>query len=123
MSTTPRPQSIAELKEIETVPVMIANQQGLITYINAQFEEVLGWTPDDIIGELITIILPTSFQDSHNLAFSRFQATERANVLNHPLELKTIMKNQEAIMTEHYILAEKLGEEWFFGATLTPLNQ
>lgn len=122
MTTAVRPQTIEELKAIDEVPIVIANSQGLITYINDCFERVLEWSQDDVIGELITLILPSSFRDSHNLAFSRFQASEKANVLNHPLELMTITKSQQEIMTEHYIIAEKIGDDWLFGAMLTPLN-
>ena len=121
MTNTVRPQNIEALKAINEVPVVIANSQGLIIYINDCFEKVLEWSGDDVIGELITIILPSSFRDSHNLAFSRFQASEKATVLNHPLELMTITKSQQEIMTEHYIIAEKVGGDWLFGAMLTPL--
>ncbi len=121
MTNAVRPQNIADLRAIHEVPVVIANSQGLITYINDCFEKVLEWSGEDVIGELITIILPSSFRDSHNLAFSRFQASEKATVLNHPLELMTITKSQQEIMTEHYIIAEKVGDDWLFGAMLTPL--
>ncbi len=116
-----RPTNIAELKAIDSYPVVIANNQGLITHINQRFEEVLEWTAQDVVGELITIILPSSFRDSHNLAFSRFQSSEKATVLNHPVELLTITKSQQEIVTEHYIIAEKIEEEWIFGAMLRPL--
>lgn len=122
MTNAVRPQNIQDLKAIDKVPVVIANSQGLITYINDCFETVLEWSQDDVIGELITIILPSSFRDSHNLAFSRFQASEKATVLNHPLELMTITKSQQEIMTEHYIVAEKVDDDWLFGAMLTPLT-
>lgn len=116
-----RPETIDQLKQIDTVPVVIANNQGQVTYINQQFEQILGWSETDLLGELMTIFLPSSFKDSHNLAFSRFQASEKANVLNHPLELKTLKKSGEAIITEHYIIAEKIDDIWYFGAMLTPL--
>jgi len=116
-----RPNNIAELKAVDDYPIVVANNQGLITHINQRFEEVLEWTSQDVLGELITIILPSSFRDSHNLAFSRFQASEKATVLNHPVELLTITKSQQEIVTEHYIIAEKIGEEWMFGAMLRPL--
>lgn len=120
-TTAARPQNIAELKAVNDFPIVIANSQGLITYINDCFEQVLGWSQDDVSGQLITMILPSSFRDSHNLAFSRFQASEKATVLNHPLELMTITKNQEEVLTEHYIIAEKVEDDWLFGAVLRPL--
>ena len=122
-TTATRPQNIAELKEVNDLPIVIANSQGLITYINDCFEQVLGWSQEDVSGQLITMILPSSFRDSHNLAFSRFQASEKATVLNHPLELMTITKNQEEVLTEHYIIAEKIEDDWLFGAVLRPLAE
>ena len=122
-TTATRPQNIAELKEVNDLPIVIANSQGLITYINDCFEQVLGWSQEDVSGQLITMILPSSFRDSHNLAFSRFQASEKATVLNHPLELMTITKDQEEVLTEHYIIAEKIEDDWLFGAVLRPLAE
>ncbi len=116
-------KTLAALKQQMDVPVVIANQQGFIIYINDCFTATLGWTADEILGKLLTTILPYSFHDCHNLAFARFQATEQSNVLNHPIRLSTITKNQKAIETEHFIVAEKLEDQWFFGATLRPLNQ
>ena len=122
MTIAVRPKTIEELKAINEVPIVIANSQGLITHINDCFQKVLEWSRDDVVGELITIILPSSFRDSHNLAFSRFQASEKATVLNHPIELMTITKSQQEIMTEHYIIAEKIENDWLFGAMLIPLD-
>ncbi|MFZ4666561.1 MAG: PAS domain-containing protein [Prochlorotrichaceae cyanobacterium] len=114
-------KSIQDLKNREDVPVVVANHEGFIVSINATFTAVLGWDESDVIGEPLTKVLPDSFRDAHNLAFSRFQSTERASVLNHPLHLKTLTKDQGDLMTEHFIIAEKIEDQWFFAATLTPL--
>ncbi|MBD2329760.1 PAS domain-containing protein [Alkalinema sp. FACHB-956] len=116
-------KTLTDLQQITDVPVVIANHQGFVTYINSRFTEVLGWGEAEIIGELITKILPKNFQDSHTLAFSRFQATERATVLNHPIQLATVTKEHGEIETEHFIVAEKRGEQWLFGAMLTPIAE
>ncbi len=114
--------AIEELKNRNDVPVVVANHEGFIVQINSAFTTVLGWEEDDVIGEPLTKVLPGSFRDSHNLAFSRFQSTERASVLNHPLQLKTLTKQSGEIITEHFIIAEKINGQWFFAATLTPLD-
>jgi len=114
-------KSIAALKSRDDVPVVVANHEGFITQINSTFTTVLGWQEEDVLGEPLTKVLPDSFRDAHNLAFSRFQSTERASVLNHPLQLKTLTKKGDEIITEHFIIAEKIDNQWFFAATLTPL--
>lgn len=116
-------KTLEDLKQETNLPVVIANQQGFITYINDSFTTLLGWTADEVLGKLLTTILPYSFHDSHNLAFARFQATEQASVLNHPIRLATITKSQQAIETDHFIVAEKIAGHWFFGASLSPISQ
>lgn len=120
-SIEPMP-SIEELKNRDDVPVVVANHEGFITHINSTFTTVLGWEVEDVVGEPLTKVLPDSFRDSHNLAFSRFQSTESASVLNHPLQLKTLTKQAGDIITEHFIIAEKIDNQWFFAASLTPLE-
>ncbi|MBI4783101.1 MAG: PAS domain-containing protein [Oscillatoriophycideae cyanobacterium NC_groundwater_1537_Pr4_S-0.65um_50_18] len=121
MKTTEGVPTIESLKSRDDVPVIVANHKGFIVAINSAFTTVLGWREEDVIGEPLTNILPNSFRDGHNLAFSRFQSTERATVLNHPLQLKTLTKSKSEIITEHFIVAEKIGDQWFFAATLTPI--
>ncbi|MEB3219200.1 MAG: PAS domain S-box protein [Nostocales cyanobacterium 94392] len=114
--------SIAELQQNSSLPLIIANNQGLIISINSHFETVFGWKPEDLIGQMLTIILPPYIRDSHNLGFSRFTATGVATVLNHPLKLKALTKDNREIDSEHYIIAEKQAGEWIFAATLRPLE-
>lgn len=113
--------TFSEIRERSDVPVVVANHEGFITYINSEFTKIFGWKPEALLGQPLTKILPQSFSDAHNLAFSRFQMTEIAGVLNHPLELITVTEKAEEIMTEHYIAAEKIDGEWLFAAMLRPL--
>jgi PAS domain S-box-containing protein len=110
-----------DIRKRTDVPIVVANHEGFVTEINSRFTIVFGWEELDIIGKPLTTILPESFGDAHNLGFSRFQSTEIATVLNHPLELMTITKDNQEILTEHYITAEKVNEEWLFAAVLRPL--
>ncbi|ELS33915.1 PAS domain containing protein [Pseudanabaena biceps PCC 7429] len=116
-----RPQSIAAIL-ISDLPAVVADFQGLITDVNTHFEEFTGWRKEEIVGQLISVILPSYFRESHHMGFSRFTATGVATILNHPLELQVITKDNREILSEHYILAEKHDEKWFFGATLRSLE-
>ncbi|MDJ0796070.1 MAG: PAS domain S-box protein [Calothrix sp. MO_167.B12] len=114
--------SIEELQKNSELPVIVANNQGIIISINSHFETVFGWKPEDLVGQMLTVILPPYIRDSHNLGFSRFTATGVATVLNHPLQLKALTKDNREIDSEHYIIAEKQAGEWIFAATLRPLE-
>ena len=75
----------------------------------------------DLVGTSLGRILPEAFRMSHQLGFSRFQASGSSSVLGHPLRLRTLCGDGCEIVSEHFILAEEHKGEWVFGATLTPL--
>jgi PAS domain S-box-containing protein len=113
--------TIEQLKQ-RNLPVIVANHEGTVVDVNTYFELIFGWTTEEIIGQPLTVILPPFFQDSHNLGFARFSATESSAVLNHPLQLKAIAKDGREIESEHFIIAEKHEGKWLFAATLRPLE-
>ncbi|MFM7190000.1 MAG: PAS domain S-box protein [Microcystaceae cyanobacterium] len=113
--------SLAEARQQTQIPLIVTDQEGIVVEINAPFEQVFGWTATEIRGQHVTVILPVSFRDAHHLGFSRFQATEVATLLNHPLKLKALTKGGQEIWSEHYIMAEKQGQTWCFAALLRPL--
>jgi len=112
---------IEQLKQSD-VPVVVADHQGNIVDVNAHFEVVFGWSAQEIVGQPLTIILPPFFRDSHNLGFARFSATGESTVLNHPLLLKAVTKDDREIESEHFIIAEQQAGRWLFAATLRPLE-
>ncbi|MEY4297017.1 MAG: hypothetical protein RLZZ423_196 [Cyanobacteriota bacterium] len=114
------PPSLDELAA-SAQPYVEADALGNVVRINQAFREVYGWSDADILGEPLGAILPESFRMSHQLGFSRFQATEQSTILAHPLRLSTRCADGRDIVSEHYIVGEKRGDSWMFGATLTPL--
>ncbi|WP_144051011.1 PAS domain S-box protein [Calothrix sp. PCC 6303] len=113
--------TIDQLKQSD-VPVIVADHEGIVVDINSNFEIIFGWTAEEIIGQPLTVILPAFFRDSHNLGFARFSATGQATVLNHPLNLKAVTKDNREIESEHFIIAEKQDGQWLFAAKLRPLE-
>src|SRR4028119_1272084 len=116
-------KTINEMKHETDLPVLMTDQHGFIIYVNEPFRQVFGWTDDEIIGQILTAVIPNSLHDSHNLGFSRFVMTGNPTVLNHPLQLKAVKNDGSEIDAEHFILSEKNQGQWVFAATLRPLNQ
>ena len=103
------------------VPVVVADQQGLITQVNARFEAVFGWQGQEIIGKSLTTIIPRRLHDSHHLGFSRFLTTGTPTLLNQPLRLQAVTKTGHEIDAEHLIVAEQRQGQWVFAATIRPV--
>jgi PAS domain S-box-containing protein len=114
-------KSFQQMRLETELPVVITDQEGFITYINGAFNTVYGWNAEEIIGLPLEVIIPQSLHDSHRMSFSRFVMTEKAKVLNHPLLLKTVTKEGKEVESEHFITAEKQGDNWFFAAIISAL--
>lgn len=119
--TTAAP-SIAELRRGDR-PFVLASSQGLVVEVNPAFVQAYGWSPEELVGRPLSVILPGSFQMAHQLGFSRFQASGISHILAHPLRLRTVCRDGRDVVSEHFIVAERDGEAWIFGATLTPLPE
>lgn len=113
---------IKALKMEERVPVVLADRNGIITYVNQCFFNCYGWT-DDLIGSSLTRIIPSHFQDSHNMGFSRFLVTGRSRIAAHPMKAPVQRGDGGLTMSEHLIVVEKSRDKWIIGARLTPLYQ
>lgn len=117
MAAAPSIQSL----QAGAAPFVLADNNGNVVAVNTAFEQVYGWAERELIGQPVTLILPESFRMSHQLGFSRYQSTEKSEVLGHPLRLATVCRDGSQIISEHFIVAEKSEAGWLFGATLTPL--
>ena len=112
---------LQSLKGIESAPVVLADQKGVITYANRCFLDTYGWTAD-VIGSSLTRIIPAHFHDSHNMGFSRFLVTGRSRIAAHPMEAPVRRGDGTTVMAEHVILVGKIHGTWVMGARLTPLG-
>ena len=116
-------KKISELMRETGVPVVVADQQGMITHVNGRFETVFGWQVREIVGKPLSIIIPKNLHDAHHLGFSRFLTTGKPTLLNQPLKLKAVTKEGREFEAEHTILAEQKEGRWIFAATIRPLGE
>lgn len=114
-----RPKTVAEILAKETEPVIAIDHDAVITFINPAFETAYGWRSQDLVGQVITAIMPAHMRDAHNFGFSRFLVTEAPRILNQPLQLPVQCKDGEVIDAEHFILGENKDGSWHFAATIT----
>jgi len=105
------------------IPFVMVDCMGLITFVNDSFRATFGWRNEDLTGRTLDLVLPEDFRLSHHLAFSSFSSPEESQVVGHPLILKTRCCNGSEIKSEHFIVAEKEGDKWHFGAQLRPVGE
>lgn len=118
-----RHQEKARVSNDKELPLIKADQDGIVTFINQEFEQTFGWAAGDIVGKTLTVIIPPHLRDAHNLGFSRFLTTGSPTLLNQPLSLQILTRDGHVLDAEHFITAEDKDGQWVFAATITPREQ
>ncbi len=104
-------------------PIVIANDNGIITYVNALFEKSYGWTSADLVKQSLLTIIPPALHDAHNLGFSRFVTTGEATLLGKTLNLQIMTKQGDILNAAHLIQAIQEGSTWVVGANISLIDK
>ena len=111
--------TIDDIRKETVKPALVADENGLIVFVNGVFEKSFGWTIKDLLGQPLTVIMPPAFRTQHHLGFSRFLTTGQSTIMGKSLNLKVLTKDGREIDSEHFIIAGKEKGRWVFGATIT----
>lgn len=65
--------------------MVVADDSGLITYVNRHVEALLGWAPEALIGYPVTVLIPARLRDAHQVAFDRYVVSGESQLLARPL--------------------------------------
>lgn len=116
-------ETFESLSSSEDVPVVIADNNGLIRSVNRCFEETFKWSQEALVGQLLTNIMPSKYRDSHTLGISRFLSTEVRSLPEHALDLEVVCGDGHSLLSSHLIVAGKQGDDWFFAGRIIPREQ
>jgi PAS domain S-box-containing protein len=111
-------KTIADMTAETHLAVVMADHRGVINEVNDNFTAAFGWTREEIVGKRLETIIPKRLRDTHRLGFSRFLRSGRPTILGQPLELKVLTKDGRECDATHTIVAERIGGNWTFAATI-----
>lgn len=105
--------------QMQEEPVVAIDDRGLFFYVNKCFEQTYGWSEEDLLGKMVTTIMPPHMRDAHNIGLSRFLTTEKSTLMHKPLDLPVTCKDGATLSAEHYIVGEKIEGKWKFAAKIS----
>lgn len=112
--------NISELLRQNNKPIITADDQGLITFVNQKFESTYLWSSAQLIEKLLITIIPSTLHDAHNMGFSRFLTTEKPTLMGKPLKLAIVKGDGSECIATHTIYGKKKEGRWVFLATIEP---
>jgi PAS domain S-box-containing protein len=70
--------------------VVVADTSGSIVYANRAVETLLGWSPEMLCGQPVTVLIPARLRPAHLSAFATFAAGGPGRLIGHPLRLPAL---------------------------------
>jgi protein-histidine pros-kinase len=81
-------------------PTVIVDQRGTIIYANARVSEVLGYTNQELVGEVIEVLIPERARAGHPQHRENFFGHPKARAMGDTLELHAVRKDGVEIPVE-----------------------
>ncbi|MFT5338048.1 MAG: PAS domain S-box-containing protein [Luteibaculaceae bacterium] len=87
---------------LESAPdaMVIVDQKGLITLVNAQVENIFGYTREELIGQKVEILIPSKFHGNHPSHREGFHANPNVRPMGAGKILLGLRKNGEEFPVE-----------------------
>lgn len=95
--------------------VITINKQGIIISWNPEAERIFGWSKHEVLGRLLTeTIIPERYNHMHTKGMEHFLKTGEGPVMNKPVEMFAVTKDQIEIPVELKISATKINNSHIF---------
>ncbi len=102
--------------------VISADGSGKIIYWNKMAENFFGFSAQEAMGELLTIIMPERFREAHSLGMKRYMTTQQPKVIGQTVELWGLKKDGTEFPLELSLSAWKASGKDFFTAIIRDIT-
>ena len=122
---TPRHLDVDHRAALDQVrqPVVVADDQNHIAYVNKATEDLLGWSAESLTGQRLTALIPERLHEAHLAGYTRYQITRQPRLLGRPARVPARRRDGSEVDVELSI--DELpaeGGRHMFVATLRPLD-
>lgn len=99
-------------------PIITIDPQGVIQSASDSIERVFGWTPSEIIGQNVRMLMPEPHHSAHDSYLATYRRTRRTNILGRTREFTAARKDGRLFPIELSISRVDVPgarEPWFMG--------
>jgi PAS domain S-box-containing protein len=77
--------------------IVTINETGIVTGVNKAVQTLLGWTPEEIIGKNVKILVPDTIKPKHDSFITQYLQTKNAGIIGQGRDVEAMTKNGHLI--------------------------
>ncbi len=81
-------------------PIITIDASGIVQSASNSVHRVFGWTPSELIGQSVSVLMPEPHRAAHGGYIERYLRTGHATILNRPRRVEAVRKNGARIPIE-----------------------
>lgn len=117
------PDIAQEILSTSSEAIVVADDTGIIVFVNAQAERLFGYSPGEMRGQPIDILLPENLRESHARQRRQFHAAPRARPIIGGLTLKGRRRNGEIFDARIALTPIKSGEAVLVASSIRAIDE
>jgi diguanylate cyclase (GGDEF)-like protein/PAS domain S-box-containing protein len=103
--------------------LLISDAKGLITMANNRTEQLLGYTPGELLGKSIETLVPTRYRQTHPTQRQDFAASPETRRMGHGLGVKARRKDGSEVDVEVSLSRIDTEQGLFFASSLRDITE
>ncbi|MBL8829635.1 MAG: PAS domain S-box protein [Planctomycetaceae bacterium] len=104
-------------------PIITINEQGIIERFNKAAEKTFGYSAEEAIGQLITILIPAPFAQQHDESLKRYLLTGEKRIIGRGREAIALRKNGEMFPVDLAVSEVSLGARRLFTGIVRDITE
>ena len=116
-------QRFREVVESATDGIVLMGPDGLITYFNAAAERMFGYRRDEMLGRLVTLLMPADYRDAHDQGVARYLQNDGSATMGGIRRIKGLRKDGVVFPIECTITACRIDGEVVFTGVLRDVTK
>lgn len=80
--------------------VIAADLRGRVVYANAAVSRTLGWSPADLLGAPVAVLIPERYRTDHNTGMDRYRATGERRLIGHVTRVPALCADGSEVEVE-----------------------
>lgn len=89
------PHDIEVARLLEGLPdaIVVADSAGRIVYANRAAGRLFGWSPEELLGKSLTVLMPPRWHAAHQAGFHRYLTTHETRLLGRTIQASGLRKD------------------------------